>query len=57
MNLAVNASDWFEAAHQWSDRYVGATTPPEAVPEPSTVLGVLALSALGAASRWKRPVK
>ena len=57
MNLAVNASDWFEAAHQWSDRYVGATTPPEAVPEPSSVLGVLALSALGAASRWKRPVK
>jgi pimeloyl-ACP methyl ester carboxylesterase len=28
INLAANASEWFEAARQWSDRYVGATTPP-----------------------------
>ncbi len=57
INLALNAPEWFEAAHQWSDHYVGATTSSTSVPEPSGELGMLTLAVLGAVFKWKRQVK
>jgi pimeloyl-ACP methyl ester carboxylesterase len=53
INLAPNAPEWFEAARQWSDRYVGATTASKTVPEARTEFGFLALAALGALFKWK----
>lgn len=53
INLAPNAPDWFEAARQWSDRYVGPTASVP-VPEPTGELGLLTLAAFGAVLRWKR---
>jgi alpha-beta hydrolase superfamily lysophospholipase len=53
INLALNAPEWFEAARQWSDRYVGATAPVP-VPEPTGELGMFTLAALGAVLKWKR---
>ena len=57
INLDPNAPEWFEAARQWSDYYVGATPPSESVPEPSYELGFLTLAALGVLLRWKRRFK
>ncbi|MBW4548437.1 MAG: alpha/beta hydrolase [Symplocastrum torsivum CPER-KK1] len=53
LNLHPNAPEWFEAARQWSDQYVGTTTTSESVPEPSGEFGLLTLTALGAVLRWK----
>ncbi|HLO83765.1 MAG TPA: alpha/beta fold hydrolase [Nostocaceae cyanobacterium] len=55
INLHLNAPLWFDAARDWSDRYVGKQTQP--VPEP--VLGLWGLTAIGFAglTSWKKKLK
>ncbi|ARV57861.1 hypothetical protein BZZ01_03735 [Nostocales cyanobacterium HT-58-2] len=45
MNLELNASLWYYAARQWSDRFVGTIS--VSVPEPASVVGLLMLTAGG----------
>ena len=53
INLHENAFEWFQAARQWSDTYVGATEV-KSVPEPTNGLGLLIASALGIVWVYKR---
>ncbi|MGQ4646299.1 alpha/beta fold hydrolase [Lyngbya aestuarii] len=58
INLHQNAAEWYEAARQWSDLYVGATvTASQPVPEPDYQLGLLAMAAFGAVAVRKRQLK
>jgi len=58
INLHQNAPEWYEAARQWSDLYVGATvTASKSVPEPDYELGLLAIAGFGAVALGKRQLK